>query len=556
MHAHRTLLTSKVSYPNFPKATTPFRARQYPRLISALALIVFVTACSTIPDSELPKADKPSVSPVVQNSQPKNARRVRASSGSLHDADTSPIVVTDVWSRLDAGQQFSVGIENDRVNVEIAKYLENPDYFRLISERARPFLYEIIQLIEERDMPVELALLPFIESAYNPNATAPSDTVGLWQIMGSTGRSLGLAQDWWYDGRRDPIASTEAALDYLNELYLQFDENWPLALAAYNTGPGNLQKAINEAKHSGQSADYWSLDLPRITQEYIPKLIALSRIVSDRDAFEIDLADVPNEPLIYAMDVGSQIDLTLAAELSGVEPELLFQLNAGYLQWATHPDQQHHLYLPIEHVPKFTVALGTLKETDRVTWDRYTVSSGDSLSTIAQRFNTQVSALQRANNIQGSRIIAGESLLIPRAYRSESPLQAPNAPIYATRESSSSPAQSRPTRYTVQAGDSLWSIARRFDLSSSDLARWNDIELESVLSLGQELHLLSDPTLAQLKSGGSDNTSLYSVRKGDSLMRIATQLGVSVDDLLDWNEISENDLIHPGQQLRVVLNAN
>lgn len=556
MHAHRTLLSSKISSPNFPKATTPFRARQYPRLFSALALILLVTACSTIPDSVLPTADKPSLNPTAQNNQPKNTRRVRTSAGSQQDADTSPFVLTDIWSRLDAGQQFSVGIEDDRVNVEIAKYLDDSNYFRIISERARPFLYEIIQLIEERNMPIELALLPFIESAYNPNAAAPSDTVGLWQIMGSTGRSLGLSQDWWYDGRRDPIASTEAALDYLTELYLQFDESWPLALAAYNTGPGNLQKAINKAKRNGKSADYWSLDLPRITQEYIPKLIALSRIISERDAFELALADVPNEPVIYAMDVGSQIDLTLAAELSGVEPELLFQLNAGYLQWATHPDQPHHLYLPIENVQKFTEALGTLKEADRVTWDRYTVRSGDSLSAIAQRFNTQVSALQRANNIQGSRIIAGESLLIPRAYRSASPLQAPNAPIYAARESTNSAEQSRPTRYTVRSGDSLWSIARRFDLSSSDLAQWNGIELESVLSLGQELHLLSDPTLAQVQTNGSDSASLYSVRKGDSLLRIATQLGVTVDEILDWNDISENELIHPGQQLRVVLNAN
>jgi membrane-bound lytic murein transglycosylase D len=556
MHAHRTLLPPTVSSPNFPKATNPIRTKQYPRLFSSLALMLFITACSTLPDSDLPTADNASVGPAAQKSQSQSARRSRALSGTNQNDDTSAIVYTDIWTRLDAGMQFSEGIDDERVNIEIAKYLQNPDYFRIVSERARPYLYEIVQLIEERDMPTELALLPFIESAYNPNAAAPPDTVGLWQIMGSTGLSLGLTQDWWYDGRRDPIASTEAALDYLKELYLQFDESWPLALAAYNTGPGNLQKAINRAKHESQSADYWSLSLPQITQEYVPKLIALSRIISEREAFEIALVDVPNEPVIYAMDVGSQIDLTLAAELSGVEPELLFQLNAGYLQWATHPDQPHHLYLPVELVDKFTVALGTLDDKDRVTWDRYTVRSGDSLGTIAQRFNTQVSALQRANNISGSRIIAGESLLIPRAYRSGSPLQAPNAPIYATRESVGSPAENRPTRYTVRSGDSLWSIARRFDLSSSDLAQWNDIDLASVLRLGQELHLLSDPTLALVESTERENSQLYAVRKGDTLMRIAGRLSVNLEDLMGWNDISENELIHPGQQLRVVLNAN
>ncbi|MDX1490072.1 MAG: LysM peptidoglycan-binding domain-containing protein [Pseudohongiellaceae bacterium] len=519
-----------------------------PRLFSSLSLILLLSACSTLEqgaNEQLADIGEQAGHSTVQGSG-ESAAQARKTTVKQ---EQTPIVHQDIWSRMVAGFQFNPLVSNDRINREIAKYLESPEYFRIVSERASPFLYEIVRLLEEREMPTELALLPFIESAYNPNAAAPPDTVGLWQIMGSTGRSLGLQQDWWYDGRRDPIASTEIALDYLAELYQRFDEDWSLALAAYNTGPGNLQRAIRRAQREGKSTDYWSLSLPRITREYVPKLIALSRIIAQRDAYEIALTDIGNHPVISRVEVGSQIDLALAAELADVDSETLYQLNSAYRQWATHPDHPQYLLLPLEHADSFTLALSELDESQRVTWDRYLVRSGDTLSAIASRYNTTVSALRRANSIRGSRIIAGESLLIPRSYRSDAPISAPKPTIY----SASSTAQERPTRYTVRSGDSLWTISRRFDISTSDLASWNNIAQDSILRPGQELHLLADPSLASV---AEEVAKVYEVRAGDTLGRIARELGVALEDLLRWNNINSSQVIHPGQQLIVIPNVN
>lgn len=526
------------------------------RLLSALTLSAFLVACSNLetPD-KIPPADA-SVNIPPKNMQVQRAQRARLARENAVKNAIVPIEYDDVWTRLADGLQFSFDIDNERVEAEIAKYLEDPAYFRIVSERAEPFLFEIIEILEQRGLPMELALLPFIESAYNPNAAAPPDTVGLWQIMGSTGEYLGLKQDWWYDGRRDPIASTNAALDYLEQLYLQFDEDWPLALAAYNTGPGNVQRAINRAQRNSKPQDYWSLRLPRITAAYVPKLIALSHIISERDTYAIELADVANQPFLHSVEIGSQIDLALAAELAGLDAETLYQLNPGYRQWATHPDSPNHLLLPIDRVDTFTVALNSLDQEDRVTWDRYLVRSGDTLGGIASRFNTQVSALQRANKISGSRIIAGESLLIPRAYTGDDSLQSPNAPLYSS-DNSAAAALSRPTRYTVRSGDSLWKIAQRFDLTIADLTQWNRLEATTVLRIGQELHLLSDPTLAQAETNiESEQDTFYEVLQGDTLGRIARRLDLSIEDLVRWNGISTSELIHPGQQLLILPSVN
>lgn len=460
------------------------------------------------------------------------------------------IVHKDIWSRIGAGLQFAYKYDNARIDEQLKFYKDNPSYLKIVTERASPFIYEIVEEVERRGLPMELALLPIVESAFNPNAVSPGNSVGLWQIGSSTAQSLGLKRDWWYDGSRDPIASTKAALDYLTTLQQMFDESWLLSLAAYNTGPGNVRKAINRNAQRDRDVDYWSLNLPSITEDFAPKLIALSRLIADPDHYGLELAEVPNAPTVKLVDVGYQLDLALAANIAGIDSQTLYQLNPGFRQWATHPDGPYSLLVPIELADNFETALADQGERPNVTWDRYVVQSGDTLSKIARQFRTQVGVLQQVNAINGSRIIAGESLLIPRAYDPSTPLTLPNAPEYPASANPATVSQQTPVRYQIRSGDSLWRIANRFNVSVADLSEWNNLNGNAVIKPGQVLVLQADVKVAQTDLDVvTEEQQYYTVKSGDSLARIARRFGVTTEELANWNSIRIGDLIHPGQQI-------
>lgn len=536
----------------------PVRLNKLSALISAVTLL---SACSVVQDPnpallEDSQASRESMSNSVRVVTGRgDSTRVHIQPGS-EGSEANLDQFENIWARIGSGLSFSLRYDNERIEEQIAYYKDNPAFLMTVTERSRPFIYEIVEELERRSLPLELALLPIVESAYNPNASAGKNSVGLWQIVNATARSLGIKQDWWYDGRRDPIASTSAALDYLTTLNDMFENDWLLTLAAYNTGQGNVQKAIEQNSRRSRGTDYWSLNLSSTTEDFVPKLIALARLISTPDHYGLALADVKNEKVVARIEAGTQIDLALVASLAGVDSEILYQLNPGIRQWATHPDGPHTLLVPIDKVDAFESAVASLQGQTPVTWDRYVVQSGDTLSKIARQFNTQVAALQQVNGIDGSRIIAGESLLIPRAYKSTAPLASPNAPEYlpGVTLAGDAPPQgvTPPTRYEVRSGDSLWRIANRYNLSASTLAGWNNISTESVLRPGQVLVLHSDPAIAQVVGSGADNAPIeYTVKSGDTIARIARKHGVEIEQLLEWNDIQADGLIHPGQQLQL-----
>lgn len=536
----------------------PVRLNKLSALISAVTLL---SACSVVQDPnpallEDSQASRESMSNSVRVVTGRgDSTRVHIQPGS-EGSEANLDQFENIWARIGSGLSFSLRYDNERIEEQIAYYKDNPAFLMTVTERSRPFIYEIVEELERRSLPLELALLPIVESAYNPNASAGKNSVGLWQIVNATARSLGIKQDWWYDGRRDPIASTSAALDYLTTLNDMFENDWLLTLAAYNTGQGNVQKAIEQNSRRSRGTDYWSLNLSSTTEDFVPKLIALARLISTPDHYGLALADVKNEKVVARIEAGTQIDLALVASLAGVDSEILYQLNPGIRQWATHPDGPHTLLVPIDKVDAFESAVASLQGQTPVTWDRYVVQSGDTLSKIARQFNTQVAALQQVNGIDGSRIIAGESLLIPRAYKSTAPLASPNAPEYlpGVTLAGDAPPQgvTPPTRYEVRSGDSLWRIANRYNLSASTLAGWNNISTESVLRPGQVLVLHSDPAIAQVVGSGADKAPIeYTVKSGDTIARIARKHGVEIEQLLEWNDIQADGLIHPGQQLQL-----
>lgn len=256
-----------------------------------------------------------------------------------------PAPIEDVWTRI--SNQFAFDIpDNNRVTLQRNWYLKHPEYMARVVNRARPFLFYITEEIEKRNMPLEIALLPIVESAFDPFAYSHGRAAGMWQFIPGTAKRFGIRQTWWYDGRRDVIASTQGALDYLTYLNEMFDGNWLHALAAYNSGEGRVLRAIKRAKAAGQKTDFWSLDLPRETRAYVPKLLALADILKKRDDYAFAWPAVDNIEAVKVVDIGSQVDLAFAAELADMKLEALHALNPGFNRWATDPDGPHHLLLP------------------------------------------------------------------------------------------------------------------------------------------------------------------------------------------------------------------
>lgn len=463
----------------------------------------------------------------------------------------------DIWERIRSGFQFE-HVDNERVQTHREWYARNPTYMRRVSERASRYMFAIVEKIEERGLPMELALLPIVESAFDPFAYSHGRAAGMWQFIPSTGLHYGLKQNWWYDGRRDIEASTNAALDYLSILYGSFDNDWLLALAAYNTGQGNLRKAIRRNNQAGKPTDFWSLQLPRETQAYVPQLLALSQIVAEPERYNVALNPIPNERFYEVVDIDSQIDLAKAAEMAEMDIEDLYLLNPAFNRWATDPSGPHRLLIPVDRSATFQENLTLYPAEERLSWETYKVARGDTLATIARRFNTTVNTVRDVNRISGSLIREGQTLLIPTA-ANDSDFYALSAEQRLEQIASRGAGSDRQkVNYTVERGDSFWEISRRYKVSVNQLAKWNGMAPRDPLRVGQTLVIWTNQggatNVAQSPRGNKMVRELaYQVRRGDSLAAIASRFNLSVKDIAAWNSLEVQDYIHPGQRLKLIV---
>ncbi|MCF6281284.1 MAG: LysM peptidoglycan-binding domain-containing protein [Candidatus Polarisedimenticolaceae bacterium] len=462
----------------------------------------------------------------------------------------------DIWSRLRQGFRLHQPVRS-RIDLEVKWYVNHPDYIARVQERATPLLHFILEEAERRNMPTEVVLLPVVESAFQPFAYSPGRAAGLWQFIPATGRHYGLEQNWWYDGRRDIIASTHAALDFLQHLARSFDGDWELALAAYNSGAGTVGRAIRKNRKQGKATDFWSLKLPRETQGYVPRLLAIAKIIDNPAIYGITLKSIPDQPQIGTVDIGGQLDLALAAEMAEMPIKEIYSFNPAFNRWATAPNGPHHLTLPLEKIPTFQAALAKLDPSKRLRWKRYKIKSGDSLGVIARKHNTTLALLKQVNKIRGNRIRAGKHLLIPvsskgRRHYAFSSTQRKQKIKNTVRKGTR-------LTHTVEHGDSLWDIARAHKVSYRKLAKWNGMAPGDTLHLGQELVIWSksnktQPTLQIPNFNPTpfnrQNSISYRVRKGDSLARIAQRFNVRVADLRRWNRLPSKYL-QPGQKIKL-----
>jgi membrane-bound lytic murein transglycosylase D len=392
---------------------------------------------------------------------------------------------SDIWARIRAG--FSIKpLDSPLVEREARWFANNPEYMQRMMERASLYLYYIVDEVDKRGMPMEVALLPAIESAYKANAYSRARASGLWQFIPSTGRLYGLKANWWYDGRRDVQASTQAALDYLEKLYNDFDGDWHLALAAYNAGEGRVMRARAQNRRKGKPDSYTDLkQLKAETRHYVPKLMAMASIISDPAKYGVQLADIPNEPYFARVETGSQVDLGIVAKLVDLSVDDLQDINPGYRRWATDPNGPHHLLVPADKKEALIEGLNNLPEAERIQWQHHAVKRGETLHEVGRRYGLDVETLRTANNLRSNLLRVGQDLLIPISAR---PLTV--AAVRTTYRSTANIAgRSEPVIHRVRRGDTLSSIARRYNVLVRQLAKWNFISANGILRMGQKLKI-------------------------------------------------------------------
>lgn len=487
-------------------------------------------------------------------------------------ATPAPVVngnpYADLMDRIRAGFKLE-DEERQAIDNQLLFYQRNPAYLDRVFGRAALYMHYIVEEVDKRGMPMELALLPVIESAFEPFAYSSARASGLWQFIPGTGNRFGLPQNWWYDGRRDVVESTRAALDYLQYLHDEFEGDWLLAIAGYNCGEGCVARAVKQNLAAGRSVTFWDLKLPAETRAYVPKLLAMKRVVQEPAALGLEFSPIPNEPYFTRVDVDDQIDLKLAAELAGITPDELFELNPAYHRWATPPQGPHSLLLPLDSAEVFRQNLAQFTPDELMRVTHHTVQSGDTVASLASRYGTSAMTLRMLNGLDGGPLVPGADLRVPNgstelptkvllaAARVDGP-----APTLRTASTSSAggPRRARPQVHVVRRGESYWSIAQRHNIDVRTLMKLNGKRPGESIVPGERLVVSKSggsrsadarPVRNNPIESGSVQRVTHTVRNGDTLSSIARRYGVTARQIAAWNDLKMTGVLRPGQKLSI-----
>ncbi|MBI2381139.1 MAG: LysM peptidoglycan-binding domain-containing protein [Gammaproteobacteria bacterium] len=460
----------------------------------------------------------------------------------------------DLWRHVRSGFQLD-STEDPKLRAEVNKqirfFTQNQRTVEASLNRAAPYLYMVVQEIEKRDLPLELALLPIIESSYNPKARGANGAGGLWQFVPGTAKVMGLKKNSYYDAKQDVFASTQAALDYLDNLGKTFDGDWFHALAAYNSGAGNVQRAMDSNKAHGKGTDFTDLKLKAHTRAYVPKLLALAEMLKDPERYGIDWDPVPNEPVMAKVDLDKPIALSEAAELANCSLEELVSLNPGFAKpWAVSGGPGY-LMLPADKAEDFEGKLSHLPTPRSDEHLSYTVRKGDTLRSIAKQYHMPQELLRQANHLFGMRQPeVGQELKIPLS----------NKPVFDESDEAVL-AESGGREHKIRSGDSLWKLSRSYKVSMKALAEANGLAANAALKPGKTLRIPgaatdkktdAQPQAKTVALAGTEK-QLYTVKKGDSLDSIAQKHKIALKDLMRWNNKVSPRNLKPGQALVIYL---
>ncbi len=392
-----------------------------------------------------------------------------------------------VWDVMRSEFKLDHHLNRPEVQRELRWLMAHPGYLTQLNQ-ARPYLYHIVTEIKKRSLPGELALIPMIESSFDPFAYSGAGAAGLWQLMPLTGKDLGLKQDWWSDSRRSIAPSTNAALDYLSYLNQFFKGNWDLAIAAYDAGEGTMARAIKAAREQRKASDFWSLAVPQETQHYLPKLLALAEIITYPNRYHMMLPYIPHTPYFEEVNIKSHIDLNHAAKMAGMSYRELIKLNPGFNRWTTRPYQPFKLLIPTEKVDLFyqNLALDSLQS--QTTFSHYYVQHDDTLDDLARRFSTTAHQLKQLNQLDSNDIQAGQQLLVPaNTFTYHSPKSKAAAKATVT------PSIMK-VLHIVQSYETLEQIAKKYHTTVTQIKQWNHLT-SSQLRLKQQLMIWKSPPM-------------------------------------------------------------
>jgi len=517
---------------------------------TSITFLLTLSACSLIPTST-------EITATAIEPAPVEAPLIELQQSAWEPREAATFAPPDLLLRLRQGFELSYE-ENNRIRAERDWFLKHPDYLTRVFTRAQRYLPHITDELERRDLPLDLALLPIVESAYDPFAYSHGRAAGLWQMIPGTAKRFGVKQNWWYDGRRDIVDSTRAALEYLEHLEKFNDGNWLNAVASYNSGEGNVRKAVRRNRAANKPVDFFSLRLSRETSSYVPKLLALIDIVQDPAKYNVTLPYIVDEPQFAIADIGSQLDLALAAELAGIDIDTVYAFNPGYNRWSTDPQGPHTLVMPIEVADSFEAALAEVPVSERVRWQRHKVGNGETISEIALEYHTTVTSIRTANNLRGNTIRAGHYLMIPVASK---PLSAysKSADARLAKTQNRKRADNK-IDHVVANGESFWTIGRHYGVTTRELAAWNGMAPGDTLPVGRKLVVWTNadvaPRISPTSALGNTTRKLnYTVRNGDSLYLIANRFRVTISQLARWNNIDENKILRPGQRLTMYVDV-
>jgi membrane-bound lytic murein transglycosylase D len=441
----------------------------------------------------------------------------------------------DVWEYMIFNSSYEAN-ENpldERTLFFINNHLQDPERFGEFLDKSYYFIYYVIQELEAADLPVELALIPFIESNYDPFSISPSGAVGLWQFMPSTGRAYNLEKSWWNEDRHDPFRSTHAAIGYFKYLFERFDNDIYLALAAYNAGPTYLDRQIKKNTRKGLDYDFWSLNLNQQVSDYIPKYMAIREIVFNAEKYQVKLPNIPIESVVKKIEIPGQVEILTLSDYLEIKPELIYKLNAGYTKWASAPKDKSVFYVPIEKTYLLDSPESPFENVNQINWISHVVSYGDNLWNLAKKYDTEVRIIKKINYLENDLLSINDTLLIP---------------LSSSKSNNFIPYE----MHIVSEGDTLWSISKKYNMPLSELIRINSLNKKSYLQLGQQLTIGNKNIHRNIDS--KKRTILYSVKQGDNLYKISDLFDVSVKSIKDLNNFDSSELM-PGQIIKISIRA-
>ncbi|MBD62645.1 MAG: lytic transglycosylase [Gammaproteobacteria bacterium] len=439
----------------------------------------------------------------------------------------------NVWERIKFNKTSKDSFIDEKTLEYINYYLKNPNQLNALLEKGRYFIFFVLEELERYRLPPELALLPYIESNYDPFSISSSGAMGMWQFMPATARIYGLKDTWWYEQRHDPLLSSKAAVKYLAYLHNRFNNEITYTLSAYNGGPTLLEKQIKVNERLGKSTNYQNLNLPRQTKEYVPKFKAIVEIIINAKNYDIRLPDFPNEPVLGSIELDGQVEILAFSEFANLKPEFVYKLNAGYTKWASPPGEKTTFIIPIHLEKDLNFKKDNFIQTNQINWVTHKVSKGDSLWKISRKYDTEVNILKKVNYLSSNTLNLNQDLLIPLSNDSNQafiPYQA----------------------HIISEGDTLWSLGRKYNIPYKEIAKNNKLKINSPLTIGRELNIGNRNIHRTINS--KKRTILYSVKQGDSLYRIADIFNIEISDIKKINELKNNE-ISPGQVLKIIIRA-